>query len=184
MVYNIPPLLDGSPAVANAVRCSIMDFVETFAITSVTIRANQSVMTDEQLAHRLGLIVFKSEGTIPELLYLSSEAPASSRLCVSSDDLRTSDQARPPLADEHPIPLVMLGPGEKIDIECKLEKKNGRSHTRHSPVNVVKYKERGGKIQLELEPTGAIAEKKIIEQACLELILHLRRARAQLQECL
>jgi DNA-directed RNA polymerase alpha subunit len=139
-------------------------------------------MTDEQLAHRLGLVVLDSSRPCTDTLFLKAAAPPTDRLCITSTDLRTKENKKPSLAGENPIPLVMLGPGEKICLECKIEKKNGRHHTRHSPVNVVTYRhnETVGSTDLGVEVTGALGEKKIIEQACRELLLRLRRARAQL----
>lgn len=179
--FTIPPTLDGSNLVANGVRCSILDFVETFAITEVVVHKNESVMTDEQLAHRLGMIVLDSSSQPPGRVYLTAKAPPDDRLCVSSELLRhaNGDSVESPGDDK--IPLVMLGPSESISLECKVAKKNGRAHARHCPAAVVRFKpQRDKTVVLEIEPTGALDPRVIFDQACAELDTRLARAAVEL----
>jgi DNA-directed RNA polymerase subunit D len=179
--FTIPSTLDGSHLVANSIRCSILDFVETFTITEVVVHKNQSVMTDEQLAHRLGMIVLDSSSPPPDRVYLDATAPPGDRLCVSSELLRHANGDTLESPGDDKIPLVMLGPSESISLECKIAKKNGRAHARHCPAAVVRFKpQRDKSVVLEIEPTGALDPHEVFDQACTQLDARLARAAVKL----
>ena len=54
-------LSDVSAAYANALRRYMLGEVPTMAIDSCTFNKNDSVLYDEIIAHRLGLVVFKTD---------------------------------------------------------------------------------------------------------------------------
>src|SRR3989338_1116508 len=55
-------LLHGiTPAVANMIRRYTMMEVPTLAVEDVEFRKNSSILFDEMIAHRLGLVVLKSD---------------------------------------------------------------------------------------------------------------------------
>lgn len=54
-------LKDTTPAIANALRRIILDEVPTLAIEHVEFRKNSSILYDEIIAHRLGLVPLKTD---------------------------------------------------------------------------------------------------------------------------
>src|SRR5438034_2813441 len=75
-------LSDVSPAFANALRRIILAEVPVMAIEDVMILENSSVMYDEILAHRLGLIPITTDQSynLPEECTCKSEDRKSTRL--------------------------------------------------------------------------------------------------------
>jgi DNA-directed RNA polymerase subunit D len=53
-------LKDATNSYANAIRRASMNYVECFAIDTVTFYENSSAMFDEYIAHRIGLIPIKT----------------------------------------------------------------------------------------------------------------------------
>jgi len=164
----------GGRALANAVRCAILDMVETRAIASVTFTRNDSVMSDEQVAHRLGMVTV-TDDELGAALHLRCEAPDAERLCVDTTALTLEDGSPAPLADDEPTPIVMLGPGERLDAVAHTARASGHAHARYCPAEVVTYDPvPGGGTRVGVEPTGAVAGGAIFARAYDELEARLR----------
>lgn len=130
-----------SAAFANAIRRSILSEVPVLAIDDVNIYDNTSVLFDEQLALRLGLIPLKAdtkkyifrkeckcEGQGCPLcqasLTLSAEGP---RVVYSGDMVSTAPDVSPA---EAIIPIVELKEKHKVVVEAIARLGTGRQHSK------------------------------------------------------
>jgi DNA-directed RNA polymerase subunit D len=125
--------------------------VPTLAIDDVRIYDNTSVLFDEMLAHRLGLIPLRTDlsSHVPmdqcscqgagcpvcTLTYtLSVEGPRT----VYSRDLIPQDPEAGPVHDD--IPIVKLNEDQKVVIEAKAHLSTGREHAKWQPTTACGYK--------------------------------------------
>ena len=135
-----------SPAFMNALRRSIMESVPTMAIEHVEFRKNGSVLYDEMLAHRLGLIPLTTDlkgYSVWDHKTSAEEAPAQSSLkfvlkakgpkIVYSKDLKSKDPKVVPVFDD--IPIVTLLDGQDLEFEAVAVLSSGSDHSKFSPGN-------------------------------------------------
>jgi DNA-directed RNA polymerase subunit D len=143
-----------SVALANALRRSMIAEVPVMAIDDVIIIENTSMMHDEVLAHRLGLIPLRTnldEFVLPELcdckselgcskctalLYLEAEA-VDQTITVYSSQLKSETDITPVSGS---IPIVKLGPGQKLKLEAYAKLGRGKEHAKWQAVSVCTYK--------------------------------------------
>jgi len=138
---------------ANALRRASLEEVPTMAIDYVVFYDNTSALSDEIVAHRLAMIPLASEKALdrykpPEVcgegkqvdgcytsLYLEAEAGPGEFLAVYSDKLMPQeDPDVVPIRGD--IPLVMLGPGQRVVLEAWARLGRGREHAKWSPATV------------------------------------------------
>ncbi len=130
---------DTLPAVANAIRRIILGEVPVMAVDTVTMYENTSVMFDEYIAHRIGLVplttdlkAYKNpedccEGNCASCsvdLNLDESGPK----VVYSSSIKTTDPKVKPVSGK--IPIIELGPGERIRFEAKAVLGNGQNHAK------------------------------------------------------
>lgn len=144
-----------SPAFANALRRAMIAEVPTMAVEDVMIVENSSVLYDEMLSHRLGLIPLTTDlgsYVLPEEcdckselgcnrcragLSLEAEAKDESRY-VYSGELKAENPEVRPVSDS--IPIVKLAPGQKVRLEAYARLGRGVEHAKWQPVSSVGYK--------------------------------------------
>ncbi len=152
-----------TPAFANSIRRTVLAEVPTLAIDEVVVFENTSVLFDEYLAHRLGLIPLKVDLETYDLMldaYLRGDVDDttvvfkleveafdrpmtvySSHLELvgpQSEALSGAPLAIEPVSDS--IPIVKLGPGQRIRLEAYARMGVGRDHAKWQPVSVAAYK--------------------------------------------
>ncbi|GGI97833.1 DNA-directed RNA polymerase subunit D [Halobellus salinus] len=119
-----------SPAVANGIRRAMVADVPTFSIDTVRFVENSSVMFDEMIGLRLGLVPLSTpigdfeEGDVVTLA-LDVEGPAT----AYSGDLESADAMVQP-ADEN-IPIIELKDGQHLEFEADAVLDSGKSHAKH-----------------------------------------------------
>ncbi len=165
-------------AYANAVRRIAISQVPTMAIDDVVILENSSVMFDELVAHRLGLIPLRTDlnrFNLPEecdcksalgcpkcrvLLVLDAEATDKVRT-VTSADLVSEDPETKPISDA--IPVVKLAPGQKIKLEAYARLGKGSEHAKWQPTSASVLIETGkpDEFELYIESVGSIPAPQI-----------------------
>ncbi|MDZ7688187.1 MAG: DNA-directed RNA polymerase subunit D [Halobacteriales archaeon] len=143
-----------TPAFANGVRRAIVGDVPTLAVDTVDFYENTSVMFDEVLALRIGLVPLTTDLDTYELpdkdadedehdpstevsLTLDVEAGDEERTVYSSD-LEAEDPVVVP-ADKN-VPLIKLKPGQAVVAECIARLGRGRDHAKHQGGVSVGYK--------------------------------------------
>ncbi len=131
-------------AYANTLRRLMMGEVPTMAIEKVVFEKNDSILYDEILSHRLGLVVLKTDlenyklptecscdgAGCPQCqlkLKLSVEGPKT----VYASDLKSDDPAVQPVYPK--TILVKLLKGQKLEFEAIAILGNGNEHTKWSP---------------------------------------------------
>ena len=135
---------------ANALRRFIICEVPTMAIDDVVIIENDSIVYDELVSHRLGLVPLKTDlnrYVLPEkcdcntdlgcskcrvLLVLNAEAKKNI-VVVNSGDLVSEDDFVKPVSDS--IPILKLAPGQKIKLEAYAKLGRGRDHAKWQPTS-------------------------------------------------
>ncbi len=129
-----------TPAFANGIRRAMVADVPTMAIDQVRFIENSSVMFDEQLALRLGLVPLTTPpaGEFAEddvvTLSIDVEGPAT----AYSGDLETSDDLVRP-ADEN-VPIIDLKDGQRLEAEADATLGHGKAHAKHQGGVAVGYR--------------------------------------------
>ena len=128
-----------TPAFANGIRRAMVADVPTMAIDSVRIVENSSVMFDEQIGLRLGLVPLSTppgEFEIGEsvTLALDVEGPET----AYSGDLVSTEELVSPTIDS--IPIIELKEGQRLEIEADAVLERGQSHAKHQGGIAVGYR--------------------------------------------
>jgi DNA-directed RNA polymerase subunit D len=127
-----------TPAFANGIRRSILADVPTLSIDSVRFVENSSVMFDEQLALRLGLVPLTTPEDFAEgdsvTLALDVEGPGT----AYSGDLVCQDP-EVEAADKN-IPIIELKDDQRLELEADAELGYGRDHAKHQGGVAVGYR--------------------------------------------
>ncbi len=175
--------LKGIPAqYANALRRICLNGVPVFAIDKVDVIDNTSVLADEGLAHRLGLVPLKTDLTeFTDAGKIDVEDPANRIMLtldsggdfktrtVISGDLVSEDSYVKPISDA--IPIVQLAPGQKIKVEAYARLGRGTEHAKwnSSNVSVLVDADDGNDQILTVESTGSIPPERIVLAGVAEL---------------
>ena len=182
---------------ANAIRRIAISQVPCMAIDDVVILENSSVMFDELIAHRLGLIPLSTDldrFNLPEdcdcksalgcpkcrvLLVLDAEATDKVKT-VASGDLVSEDPEIKPISDS--IPIVKLAPGQKVKLEAYARLGKGSEHAKWQPTSSSVLIETGkpDEYELYIESVGSIPAQEIYTRAIERLQVSLNDFASQI----
>jgi DNA-directed RNA polymerase subunit D len=133
-----------TPAFANGIRRAIIADVPTLSIDTVRVIENSSVMFDEQISLRLGLVPLTTPDDYQEgdtvTLALDVEGPDTA---YSGDLVSADDQVQP--ADDN-IPIIDLKYPEgadspqRLEVEAEAVMDRGKSHAKHQGGVAVGYR--------------------------------------------
>ena len=158
---------------ANALRRVCLNGVTVFAIDTVDIIENTSVLPDEGLAHRLGLIPLKTDlskynESDKILLVLDSDESDATRTVLSSE-LSSEDDTVKPVSEK--IPIVQLAPGQRIKVECYARLGRGTEHAKWNSSNISTLTDTGKDDEkiLTVESTGALNPEQIVLEGVEEV---------------
>lgn len=128
-----------TPAFANGIRRAIVADVPTLSIDTVRFIENSSVMFDEQIGLRLGLVPlttplgeFEEGDTVTLSLDVSGPGTAYSGDLVSSDEM-----VRP--ADDN-VPIIDLKDDQRLEFEADAVLSSGKDHAKHQGGVAVGYR--------------------------------------------
>jgi DNA-directed RNA polymerase subunit D len=139
----------------NALRRVIISEVPCMAIDEVVMLENSSIMQDETIAHRLGLVPLKTDldsYNLPEdckcqsefgcnlcrvTLTLDVEAKEGTR-SVYSGELVSENKEVTPVSDT--IPIAKLAKEQKLRLEAYARLGKGKNHAKWQPVSMCAYK--------------------------------------------
>ncbi|MFH8080667.1 MAG: DNA-directed RNA polymerase subunit D [Candidatus Aenigmatarchaeota archaeon] len=162
-------------ALAGELRRIMLSEIPTMAIEWVDFHINDSVLWDEIIAHRLGLIPLTFD---PEYFNFKDECVCEGRGCtrcqvafalkkigpcmVYSGDLKTTDDRVKPLFDK--IPIVYLAEGQELELEAYAELGIGRKHAKWQGA-VVGYKNEDNKYIFVIESVCGLKVDQVFMQA-------------------
>ncbi len=130
----------------NAIRRAIIDLVPVMAIEGLEIKKNTSILYDEMVAHRMGLLPLTTDlksYTLPEKCTCKGEGCAKCQLqltlkakgpkVVYASDIKSKD---PKVIPVHPkTPIVKLAEGQEIELVATAILGRGSEHAKWSSGN-------------------------------------------------
>ncbi len=181
----------------NALRRIAISELPIMAIDDVIIHYNSSVMHDEALVHRLGLIPLRTDlsrfvkaeecsckstlgcPNCRVLLYLDVEAVGKPRQ-VLSGDLISEDVDVKPINPN--IPIIILATGQKIKLEAYARLGIGKSHAKWQATSIAVLKEDNDGFILTLESVGSLSSTQILLESIKVLSEKLRLLESNLRK--
>ena len=154
---------------ANALRRICLNGVPIYAVESIDVLENSSVLADEGVAHRVGLIPLKTDlsaskdGNENDKIMLTLDSGISDETrTIMSGELKSQDESVVPTSND--IPIVTLAPGQSIKFEAYARLGKGTEHARWNSANIVTLTdtEKDDEKVLTVESTGALNPKHII----------------------
>lgn len=155
-------------SVANGIRRIMIAEVPTFAIDLVEVIENSSVLCDEFVAHRVGLIPLTSENAFRTSLPHEYEGDNNSEVefridlqvkcetdqtqdvtsndlvCFENDVLPVSFPAKRHMEERHTSPegvlIVRLRKNQELHLKCLARKGIGKDHAKWSPVSTAVFR--------------------------------------------
>lgn len=142
-------LSDVTPAFANSIRRTILKGIPVMAINEVEFSQNDSVISDEILAHRLGQLALNT----PDGFLLPSECDCREGRCsncsvtfslsaegpceIRAEDLESTDPEVSPVQEESPV--VKLTEGQKLEFDAIARLGLAEEHANWQPA-IASYK--------------------------------------------
>jgi DNA-directed RNA polymerase subunit D len=159
---------------ANALRRICLNGIPIFAIDTVDMIENTSVLADEGISHTLGMIPLKTEANESDesnsrvMLVLDSGNTEVVKT-VTTAELESKDQVVKPISKQ--IPIVHLAPGQRIKLEAYARLGRGTEHAKWNSANisVLTNTDKDDEHILTVETTGSLEPKQIILSGIEEL---------------
>ena len=174
---------------ANALRRICLNGVPIYAIDTVDFLSNSSVLPDEGIAHRLGLIPLKTElsavqqdNESDKIMFTLDSGETSETRTVLSGELKSQDDIVKPIADN--IPIVTLAPGQRLNIEAYARLGRGTEHAKWNSANISTLTESDNDDErvLTVETTGSLEPQHIVLSSVEELSRRLNEFKQYLSD--
>ena len=174
---------------AHALRRICLNGVPIYAVESIDVLENSSVLADEGVAHRIGLIPLKTDLSASKdgnendkiMLTLDSGITDETRTILSGE-LKSQDDTVVPTSNN--IPIVTLAPGQSIKFEAYARLGKGTEHARWNSANIATLTEteKDDEKILTVESTGALNPKHIILSSVKQLSTKLSEFKTVISE--
>jgi len=156
---------------ANALRRICLNGIPIFAIDTVDMIENTSVMADEGISHTLGMIPLKTESAESDsrVMLVLDSGNTEVLKTVTTAELESKDQVVKPISKQ--IPIVHLAPGQRIKLEAYARLGRGTEHAKWNSANisVLTNTDKDDEHVLTVETTGSLEPKQIILSGIEEL---------------
>lgn len=176
---------------ANALRRICLNGIPIFAIDTINIIENSSVLADEGLAHRLALIPLKtpiSRFNEPAKCDCNNESGCSNcrvilmidytdnnktRTIMSSEIISENDDVEPTSKN---VPIVDLAIGQRLKVEAYARLGRGTNHAKWNSANVsiLTNTDKENEYILTIESTGSLTPMQLISEGIKELTNRLQ----------
>ena len=170
---------------ANALRRICLNGVPVFAIDTVDVIENSSVIADDDISHRLGMIPLKTElsgsdESNSRVMLVLDSGDAESARAITSADLLSKDEIVKPISDK--IPIAYLASGQRIKIEAYARLGRGTEHAKWNSANisVLTNTDKEDEHVLTVETTGALKPEEVILTGIDELAKRLEELKENL----
>ena len=127
---------------ANALRRICLNGIPIYAIDTVDVLVNSSVLADEGIAHRLGLIPIKTElsavqqnNESDKIMFTLDSGETNQTRTILSGELKSQDETIKPISDN--IPIITLAPGQRLKIEAYARLGRGTEHAKWNSANIL-----------------------------------------------
>ncbi|MFB6104981.1 MAG: DNA-directed RNA polymerase subunit D [Halobacteriaceae archaeon] len=141
-----------TPALANGIRRAVLADVPTLSIDTLRVIENSSVMFDEQIGLRLGLVPLTTDlDSLDEGDSVTLSLDVEGEGTAYSGDLVASEPGVEP-ADKN-VPIIDLKEDQRLEVEAEAVLGYGRDHAKHQGGVAVGYRH----LQ-RVEPVGDRAE--------------------------
>jgi DNA-directed RNA polymerase subunit D len=177
-------LSESDVAFANALRRTMVAEVPCMTIDDIFIFDNSSLLPDETLAHRVGLIPLTTDldsYVLPERCNCNSDLGCSLCRVVLTLDVEADEERRVvysrDIASEDPIvipatpniPVVKLAPGQAIRFEAYARLGLGKMHAKWQPVSMCTYQHLA---DIEIDEASCTLCRKCVD-ACPRGVLEM-----------
>ncbi len=184
---------------ANAIRRICLNGIPVFAIDTVDIIENSSVLADEGLTHRLALVPLRTDlsryvepskcdcksetgcSNCRVMLVLDSGDTSATRTVLSSELTSEDEDVRPTSGK---VPIVELAPGQRVKVEAYARLGRGSEHAKWNSANIATLTETDKENErvLTVETTGALKPEQIVLSALTELSGRLKDFKAAMEQ--
>ena len=159
---------------ANALRRICLNGIPIFAIDTVDMIENSSVLADEGISHTLGMVPLKTEPNESDesnsrvMLVLDSGNTEVVKT-VTTAELESKDQVVKPISNQ--IPIIHLAPGQRIKLEAYARLGRGTEHSKWNSANVsvLTNTDKNDEYVLTIETAGSLEPKQIVIAGIEEL---------------
>ena len=159
---------------ANALRRICLNGIPIFAIDTVDMIENTSVLADEGISHTLGMVPLKTEANESDesnsrVMLVLDSGNTEVLKTVTTAELESKDQVVKPISKQ--IPIVHLAPGQRIKLEAYARLGRGTEHAKWNSANisVLTNTDKDDEHILTVETTGSLEPKQIILSGIEEL---------------
>jgi len=176
---------------ANALRRICLNGIPIFAIDTINIIENSSVLADEGLAHRLALIPLKTPisrfnepakcdcnnesgcSNCRVILMIDSTDNNKTRTIMSSEIISENDDVEPTSKN---VPIVDLAIGQRLKVEAYARLGRGTNHAKWNSANVsiLTNTDKENEYILTIESTGSLTPMQLISEGIKELTNRLQ----------
>ena len=174
---------------ANALRRICLNGVPIYAVESIDVLENSSVLADEGVAHRVGLIPLKTDleaskdGNETDKIMITLDSGVSDETrTVLSGELKSQDSNVIPTSND--IPIVTLAPGQSLKFEAYARLGKGTEHARWNSANTATLTDSENEDEkiLTVESTGALEPKNIILSSVEQLASRLTEFKTMISD--
>ena len=158
---------------AKASSASALVSTSTPSMRRIDVLENSSVLADEGVAHRVGLIPLKTDlskyNESDKILLVLDSGESEETRAVLSGELSSEDESVKPVSEK--IPIVQLAPGQKIKIECYARLGRGTEHAKwnSSNISMLTDTDKDDEKILTVESTGALNPEQIVLEGVQEV---------------
>jgi len=174
---------------SNALRRICLNGVPIYAVESIDVLENSSVLADEGVAHRVGLIPLKTDlsaskdGNENDKIMLTLDSGVSDETrTILSGEIKSQDDTVIPTSKD--IPIVTLAPGQSLKFEAYARLGKGTEHAKWNSATIVTLTETEKENEkiLTVESTGALDPKHIILSSVEQLSTKLSEFKTIISE--